>query len=1193
MPHLQIRLLGTFSLVLDGAPLAAQVSGRAQDLIVWLLLHRSAPTARTTLAAALWPETNDEQALKNLRTLLVRLRTTLPEIDPYIQIDSQSLRWRDESFLALDVADFEAALRIASGAHKNGQQNSAAEALTRAVDLYTGDLLPGRYDEWLLPERDRLRQGWLGAQEELIALLEAQRKPRRALEAAQRLLRADPLRESAYAACMRCELTLGDRAAALRTYHACASHLRDELGVDPGAATQAVYERVLLSDSVPDATAIEGPPTAPAVPPVARLAASGPLVGRAATMEWLKERRQDALSGHAHIALVLGEAGIGKTRAAEELLAWVERQGGSEIVVARCYAGGAGVAYSPVADWLRSGAVAQRVRRAGTAWRSEVARLLPELLAEYPEIPPPEPITQTWQTHRFYRALAAAFSGEGSGDTTPAAPLLLLLEDIQWADSDTLGWLPFLLNAAAGKRLLLLATLREEETEEHGPLFGLRQTLLRSGQLHERRLRPLNQAETSELAASLVNPPAASEGSTALMARPVAQPAEERAKEASERLFRDSEGNPLFIVEMVRAGPGGQSPGEEGTAFDVPSALNLPPRVLATIRHRLGQLSEQARALAEHAAVLGRAFQYDVLALCSRQNEDQIVLGLDELWRRQIVREQGADAYDFSHDKLRQVAYAGLGSARRRLLHRRAAEALLQLHGDETALCAQIATHFEQAGERKQAALHFRRAADAARDVYANAEAIRLYRHVLSNELAPTLSRQESFEALHALGKVLTRINHLDDALETYRALAAEAFANHDDLWAARAHYEMGLALTLAYRYGEASAALEQARSLFESLGERRELARTQARISGLWTEKANYPEAQKWAEASIAISTEIEDQEGLISALCYFSSILWLKRDLLEARAAAEKALALAEAIDYKEGIREATISIGNSFGYEEQESTRWLLRSALIAREMGDYSGLSGTRVNLAYDQTEHGEYLTALALVLEAARDAAPVGECHDLCAVLHYAGRILGRMGRAREGEGLVRLAIPNHRTLGISRFLIAAESILAVLLLDQGRADEAAQVLAQARADNAFMPDATTNQLRNSMLTLGEVRAGVALGTLDADATHARLDALLIHADPDQAAEIAWWRWRLLGGEENRLVAAAQLREVYMRHGRALARHWYAELTGELLPEAPPLPDVSALITTPLPDVDTFLAEIGVLVRFLPLPALEG
>ena len=149
----------------------------------------------------------------------------------------------------------------------------AIAALETAVHLYGGDLLPGWYDEWLAPERERLRQVYLDALERLAALLEERHKYKEALGYAQRLVRADPLHEAVYRQLMQLHLALGDRASALRVYHTCATILRHELGVDPGPATQAVYQRVLTIDSGPPKPAV-----GPALPPQATAGAA--LVGR-------------------------------------------------------------------------------------------------------------------------------------------------------------------------------------------------------------------------------------------------------------------------------------------------------------------------------------------------------------------------------------------------------------------------------------------------------------------------------------------------------------------------------------------------------------------------------------------------------------------------------------------------------------------------------------------------------------------------------------------------------------------------------------------------------------------------------------------------------------------------------------------------------------------------------------------------
>ena len=156
------------------------------------------------------------------------------------------------------------------------------------------------------------------------------------------------------------------------------------------------------------------------------------------------------------------------------------------------------------------------------------------------------------------------------------------------------------------------------------------------------------------------------------------------------------------------------------------------PKVQAVIRARLAQLSPPARELAGVAAAIGRSFAYDVLALASDQDDDTVVRSLDELWQRRIIREQGVNAYDFSHDRLRDVAYSDLSLARRRLLHRRLAKALETIHAQDTApVSAQLAHHHEHAGQIEPAIHYLRAAADQAYQVYAYRESIALLNHGL------------------------------------------------------------------------------------------------------------------------------------------------------------------------------------------------------------------------------------------------------------------------------------------------------------------------------------------------------------------------------------------------------------------------------------------------------------------------------
>jgi predicted ATPase len=178
------------------------------------------------------------------------------------------------------------------------------------------------------------------------------------------------------------------------------------------------------------------------------------------------------------------------------------------------------------------------------------------------------------------------------------------------------------------------------------------------------------------------------------------------------------------VIETVRMGllAGERDPstgsGEIGSAC-LPRPL--PSRIQAAIEGRLAQLSAPARELAELAATIGREFSFPVLAGASDQEEDTLVRALDELWQRRIVREQGADGYDFSHDKLREVAYAGLSTARRRLVHRRVAQALEHVYtNDLDSVSAQVAAHYERAGQPQEAAPFHQRAAEVSRRILGN-----------------------------------------------------------------------------------------------------------------------------------------------------------------------------------------------------------------------------------------------------------------------------------------------------------------------------------------------------------------------------------------------------------------------------------------------------------------------------------------
>jgi len=240
---LTIQVFRSFSVKDEDGRVMEIATPRMQSLMAYLLLHQGSPQSRQQLAARLWPETGEAQARTNLRNLIHRLKIVFPTLEDYIQEERGALLWRLGANTQLDVAEFQAAV-VAS----KSPAGDPLAALERAARLYTGDLLPGCYDDWILPYREELHQAHLNVLERLVVLLEERGAYRLAVDYAQRYLRHDPLNEVIYRHLIRLHGLSGDRTGGLRVYQTCAAVLEQELGVEPSAATHEAY-RLLLKDT--------------------------------------------------------------------------------------------------------------------------------------------------------------------------------------------------------------------------------------------------------------------------------------------------------------------------------------------------------------------------------------------------------------------------------------------------------------------------------------------------------------------------------------------------------------------------------------------------------------------------------------------------------------------------------------------------------------------------------------------------------------------------------------------------------------------------------------------------------------------------------------------------------------------------------------------------------------------------------
>ena len=367
-PPLHLRLLGDFNLVYNDQQVTTLNTTRLRSLLTYLVLHRDVPQQREHLAFLFWPDATEAQARNNLRQLLHQMRQAFPEVEHFLSADTHLLHWHPVTPFQLDVAEFEQALTLADAAMRRHDQPALQAALEQADSLYHGELLPGCYDEWILPERDRLRQRHRQVLEQLLRLFETQGDTVTAIRYAQRLLTLDPLSEDLYRRLMGLFALNNDRASALRVYHTCVTTLQREMGVDPDPATREAYERLIQQE-------------APLVQPIVHQplpAASPALIGREREWERLHDAWQRDMEEGPHFVLVTGEAGIGKSRLTEEFLLWGSQQG---FITARTrsYAAEGQLSHAPVTEWLRSAGLRTPLRELNTVWLAEVARILPEL----------------------------------------------------------------------------------------------------------------------------------------------------------------------------------------------------------------------------------------------------------------------------------------------------------------------------------------------------------------------------------------------------------------------------------------------------------------------------------------------------------------------------------------------------------------------------------------------------------------------------------------------------------------------------------------------------------------------------------------------------------------------------------------------------------------------------------------------
>jgi DNA-binding SARP family transcriptional activator len=729
---LRVSLLGEQSI--SGADVRAR-SSRAVALVAFLAAHAGSPQPRQRIAGLFWPDSTDAQALTNLRRELHQLRQILAD-EPSLIVTSTDLGWRDTTTCRVDLRVFDVEREAALAAEAIGDDEGILRHAARAVAEYRGDLLPGAYDDWVLEFRSQAERRCVGLCDLLGEARARHGDLAGAVEVARRRIALQPLEEVGYRTLMRWQADLGDRAGAVSTYHHCASVLERELGVVPDPATRQAFQRLMAR-----AGPVGGKQPAAGQPAGRSGVAAAELIGRSRELDLLHDLWRAATVGSRALAVVRGGAGVGKTRLVTEVAGRALLQG-AVVASSQCFGTSGRLALAPVADWLRTSAVQSAVATLDPAWRTEVGRLVPaEGRGGRGTGSGTGTMADAWQRHRFFEGIARALLAVGR-------PTLLVLDNMQWCDQETLAFITFCLGLADGAPLLVAATLRDDGLDADPELASWLARMRATGLLTELSLTPLDAAGTAHLA-------------RAVSGRPL--------READTSLLHATTGGfPLYVIEAVR--------GTDDASGAPPSVGDL----AAVLRKRFEQATGPAREVAGLAAAVGTNFTLDLLTEASDLEADAVVEAVDELWRRRIMHEF-RDGYDFSHDLLRDTAYAAISPPKRWLLHRRVAQGLELVHAEDTdAVAAQLAEQYARGGRPARALAYYQRAAEVAASRFGHAEAVRLHEKALSVIAAMPAGRERDSRELAVLEAMAAPLNardgysskHLQRALERSIALA-------------------------------------------------------------------------------------------------------------------------------------------------------------------------------------------------------------------------------------------------------------------------------------------------------------------------------------------------------------------------------------------------------------------------------------
>jgi DNA-binding CsgD family transcriptional regulator len=605
------------------------------------------------------------------------------------------------------------------------------------------------------------------------------------------------------------------------------------------------------------------------------------LLAREPQLAALENMLSQVRDGHGRTVLITGEAGVGKSRLVAEVQAHAQ-QHGVVLIQGRCFEPDRVLPYAPLLDLLRgwvAATPADHVRTVLGPVVADLVRLLPDLAAVVPDLPPPRALEPEREQHRHIQALTQFFTRLAT-----LAPLLVVIEDLHWSDESSLEVALALARRAASLPMLLILTYRSDEiAAELGSLLAA---------LDRERLAvdmPLPRLSPGEVAAMV----------GAIFDVPRGPPAA-----FVDALYAITEGNPFFVEEMLKSLT---ATGELALTSDdwerIPlQSLHLPRSVQIAVQQRLNQLSAEAREVLTLAAMAGRRFDFDLLQTLTRRDDVALIRLIKELIRAQLVVEESPDRFAFRHALTRQAVEGDLLARERRALHRTIATAMEQLYAEKLDVyLGDLAEHCWAAELWDQTVEYARRAGEAAQALYAPRAAIVQYTRAI--EAAQRLHQKPNPDLYLARGRMHEMLGAFDAGHADYTQALDTARGGNDPAAAWRGLEALGWLWT-GRDYGRAGEYFQQAIALARTMDDPSTLAHTLNRV-GNWHTHAEQPRAGlSYHQEALDIFAGSGDRAGQAATFDLLAITSYMGGDMIGGTAYYEQAIGLFRELGDQQGL-------------------------------------------------------------------------------------------------------------------------------------------------------------------------------------------------------------------------------------------------------------------------------------------------